>query len=326
MSVVDAYDLVIFDLDGVVYVGDRPLPGAAEAIATLHKRQTAVAYATNNASRRAGEVADLLTGMGIPADATEVLTSAQAAAAALAERYPAESAILVIGAEALAAEVREVGLVPVASADAAPVAVVQGYGHDVGWAQLAEGCVAIRSGAAWYATNADATLPSDRGPLPGNGSLVAALRTATGREPDVVIGKPAPGLFTVAAARHRRALVVGDRLDTDIEGANRAGLDSMLVLTGVTTARMLLDAPAPLRPTYVASGLSTLDSASRIPAPAAEVTVAGWTARLDNGRLTLTGDGVPLNGLVVLCAAAWSDPRPPAELDARALQQLAELE
>lgn len=326
MSVVDGYDLVIVDLDGVVYVGDRPLPGAAEAIATLHKRHTAVAYVTNNASRRAAEVADLLTGMGVPADPAEVLTSARATAAALAERYPANSTVLVIGAEALAAEVRDAGLVPVASADTAPVAVAQGYGRDVGWAQLAEGCVAIRSGAAWYATNADATLPSDRGPLPGNGSLVAALRTATGREPDVVIGKPAPGLFTAAAAKHRRPLVVGDRLDTDIEGANRAGLDSVLVLTGVTTARELLDAPPRLRPTYVARGLSTLDTAGLVPTPAAEVTSAGWTARRAAGRLTLTGGGVPLNGLVVLCAAAWSDPRPPTELDARALQQLSELE
>jgi glycerol-1-phosphatase len=173
--------------------------------------------------------------------------------------------VLVVGAEALRAEVRDAGLVPVATADDRPEAVVQGYGPEVGWAQLAEASLAVRAGATWVATNTDRTLPSPRGPLPGNGSLVAVLRTALDRDPDVVVGKPEPALFHAAADRAgaRRPLVVGDRLDTDIEGANRAGFDSLLVLTGVSTADELAKAPDGHRPTYVADDLGGLFSPPR---------------------------------------------------------------
>jgi HAD superfamily hydrolase (TIGR01450 family) len=149
---------------------------------------------------------------------------------------------------------------PVDTAEAAPEIVLQGYGPEVGWHQMAEATVAIRAGATWVATNADLTLPSPRGPLPGNGALIAAIATALGRPPDTIVGKPDPALF-VAAARERQAkrpLVVGDRLDTDIEGANRAGMDSLLVFTGVSTADDLAAAPPERRPTYVAADLSAL--------------------------------------------------------------------
>lgn len=159
---VDAYDLVIFDLDGVIYLIDRPIPGAVEAVARLHREGKPVAYATNNASRRPAEVAELLVGLGVNAQPGEVLTSAVASAAALAERLPAGAPVLVVGAEALRAEVRAVGLVPVERADESPAAVVQGYGPQVGWTQLAEAAVAIRAGALWIATNTDRTLPSPR--------------------------------------------------------------------------------------------------------------------------------------------------------------------
>jgi glycerol-1-phosphatase len=191
--------------------------------------------------------------------------------------------------------------------------VVQGYGRNVGWAQLAEGCVAVRGGAWWVATNADSTLPSPRGPLPGNGAMVAALATALGRQPDLIVGKPAPALFERAAAQRGadRPLVVGDRLDTDIEGANRAGMDSVLVLTGVTRPLDVLVAPAPLRPSYIADDLSGLFE------PVDEVRVgtgvAGWTAYPDGGELVLSGAGPAVAAVRALCAAAWSrangDPR-----------------
>jgi HAD superfamily hydrolase (TIGR01450 family) len=259
-ALIDRYDLVILDLDGVVYLGDQPVAGAREALDQLRRHGTARAYATNNASRRATDVAALLTGLGVPAEAGEVITSAQASAAVLAERLPAGSPVLVVGAPALAAEIADVGLRPVRSADEKPAAVVQGYGPQVGWAQLAEASVAIRAGAIWVATNTDRTLPSPRGPLPGNGSLVAALATALNRRPDVVVGKPEPTLFQhlarVRAAK--RPLVVGDRIDTDVEGANRAGMDSLLVLTGVSQLADLADAPAQQRPTYVAADLTGL--------------------------------------------------------------------
>jgi HAD superfamily hydrolase (TIGR01450 family) len=313
---VDAYDLVILDLDGVVYLIDRPVPGAVEAIAELHRSGPPVAYATNNASRRADEVAALLTNMGVVASAAEVLTSARAAAALLGERYPAGSPVLVVGAEALRTEVRDAGLVPVARAHDTPVAVVQGYGPTVGWADLAEACIAVREGALWVATNTDRTLPSPRGPLPGNGALVAVLQTALGRDPDLVVGKPEPGLFTAAAHRAsaRQPLVVGDRLDTDVEGAVRAGMDSLLVLTGVCGARDLLAAPASRRPTHVAAGLSalfTVDSAARVPLP--DRATAGWrVSRTRSGGLELSGAGEAVDALRALCGPAWAEPTPPA--------------
>jgi glycerol 3-phosphatase-2 len=257
---VDGYDLVIFDLDGVVYLGDEPVKGAVEALAKLRDRGVDRAFATNNASRRASEVAGLLTSLGVPAEPNEVTTSAQASAAVLAERLQAGSRVLVVGAPALVAEIVDVGLTPVAVAEDRPVAVVQGYGPKVGWEQLAEASVAIRAGAGWVATNTDKTLPSPRGPLPGNGSLVSVLETALGRHPDVIVGKPEPTLFEQIAKAHgsRRPLVVGDRIDTDIEAANRAGMHSLLVLTGVSRRTDLEGAPERWRPTYVADDLDGL--------------------------------------------------------------------
>ncbi|TDC37806.1 HAD-IIA family hydrolase [Micromonospora sp. KC213] len=311
---VDGYELVVFDLDGVIYLIDRPIPGAVEAVGRLHAEGRSVAYATNNASRRSSEVADLLTGMGVPASPDEVLTSAAAAAELLRDRFPTGAPVLVVGAEALRAEVRAVGLTPVTRADESPVAVVQGYGPQVGWVDLAEAAVAVRGGATWIATNTDRTLPSGRGPLPGNGSLVAALRHALDRAPDLVVGKPEPALFATAARRagQGRTLVVGDRLDTDIEGARRAGLDSLLVLTGVSDVPELLAAPPRRRPTYVAKDLAGLFDPAAVVEVAGKPSAEGWSATVTGDGLQLHGAGRPLDALVVLCAAAWSVESKPA--------------
>lgn len=305
---VDGYALVVFDLDGVIYLIDRPIPGAVEAVGRLRAEGRAVAYATNNASRRSSEVADLLTGMGVAARPEEVLTSAAATAELLRDRLPAGSPVLVVGAEALRAELRAVGLRPVANADEEPAAVAQGYGPQVGWAELAEASLAVRAGAPWYATNTDRTLPSPRGPLPGNGSLVAVLRTALGRDPDVVVGKPEPALFSTAARRagSGRTLVVGDRLDTDIEGSVRAGLDCLLVLTGVSDVPELLAAPVGRRPTYVSLDLAGLfDPAAVVRVPGA-ADAGGWSVTASGDGLLLDGGGRPLDALAALCAVAWS--------------------
>ncbi|MEV4814085.1 HAD-IIA family hydrolase [Micromonospora avicenniae] len=310
---VDGYAQVVFDLDGVIYLIDRPIPGAVEAVGRLHAEGRAVAYATNNASRRSSQVAELLTGMGVPARPEEVLTSAAAAAELLRDRLPAGAPVLVVGAEALRAEIAAVGLVPVDRAEDSPQAVAQGYGPQVGWADLAEATVAVRAGAIWVATNTDRTLPSARGPLPGNGSLVAVVRTALGRDPDVVVGKPEPELFATAARRvgGGRTLVVGDRLDTDIEGARRAGLDSLLVLTGVSDVPELLAAEPARRPTYVSRDLAGLfDPAAvvRVPGP---TDAGGWSVTARDGGLELSGAGAALDALAALCAAAWSAPAVP---------------
>jgi len=312
------YDLVILDLDGVVYLIDRPIPGAVDAVTTLHDDGTPIAYATNNASRSAPDVAALLIRIGLPARPDEIVTSAQAAATALAERHPPASPVLVIGADALRAEVRAVGLEPRDTADRRPAAVVQGYAPDVGWPQLAEACVAVRDGADWVVTNTDSTLPSERGPLPGNGALVAALRTALDRGPDLVVGKPEPGLFATAAKRAgaERPLVVGDRLDTDIEGAVRAGMDSLLVLTGITTAADLFAAPEHRRPTYVSTdlrGLFTVDPRDRLAPGGDRVERGGWAASREEGdRIVVRGAGTPLDAIQAVCAVAWSGAQPRA--------------
>jgi HAD superfamily hydrolase (TIGR01450 family) len=305
---VGGYDLVIFDLDGVVYLIDKPIPGAAEAVERLRGDGVAVAYATNNASRRAADVASLLSGMGVPAEPGEVLTSAGASAAVLAERLPAGAAVLVVGADALRAEVRDAGLTPVETFEDRPAAVVQGYGPDVGWRILAEAALAVRAGATWVATNTDRTLPSPRGALPGNGSLVAVLRTALDREPDLVVGKPQPALFTTAASLSGadRPLAVGDRLDTDIQGAVGAGMDSLLVLTGVSGPADLLAAPAERRPTYVAADLAGLfrpAEEARLPLPLAEA--GGWHVARDGDGVTLSGAGEAVTALRLLCGATW---------------------
>jgi HAD superfamily hydrolase (TIGR01450 family) len=308
---VGGYDLVIFDLDGVVYLIDKPIAGAAEAVERLRRDGVPVAYATNNASRRAADDAALLTGMGVAAEPAEVLTSAGAAAAVLAEKLPAGAPVLVVGAEALRAEVRDVGLTPVGTFEEKPAAVVQGYGPDVGWRILSEAALAVRAGATWVATNTDRTLPSPRGPLPGNGSLVAVLRTALDRDPDLVVGKPQPALFTTAASlsRSSRPLAVGDRLDTDIQGAVGAGMDSLLVLTGVSGPADLLAAPPERRPTYVAADLSALfrpAEESKLPFPGRTGESGGWRLSREGDEATLSGAGDPVTALRLLCTATWN--------------------
>jgi glycerol-1-phosphatase len=309
---VPAHDLLLLDLDGVVYLGDEPVAGAAQALSEARSRGAGLHFVTNNAARRADTVAQRLRGFGVAAEAAEVTTSAQGAGALLAQRWPAGSVVLVVGSDALAAEVADAGLSPTRSADDKPVAVVQGYSREVGWVQLAEAMVAIRSGATWVATNLDSTLPSPRGPLPGNGSIVAAVATATGRRPDIVVGKPEPELFSQAASRRQanRPLVVGDRLDTDIEGAVRAGMPSLLVLTGVTTPAELLAAPPEMRPSYVAADLHGLLG----PHPAPEVqrsgldlrvVCGGWIVDCQGGTARLGGGGDHVAALRALCGLWW---------------------
>ena len=246
------FDVALLDLDGVVYVDDGAVPGVADALGRVRDAGMHLAFVTNNASRPPAVVAERLNSLGVAANAAEVITSAQAAAHYLAERLPAGAAVLVLGTDGLTEALRERGLRPVFSADDAPAAVVQGYSPTLNWAALAEGAVAIERGVPWVATNLDATVPSARGPLPGNGSLVAALRHATGARP-VATGKPDPTMHreTVERTAAKAPLIVGDRLDTDIEGAHAVGCPSLLVLSGVTDATRLLAAGPDHRPTFI---------------------------------------------------------------------------
>ncbi len=305
----EVYDTALLDLDGVVYLQEEPVPEAAAALAEARAAGMRLEFVTNNASRRPDAVVRLLDKVGVTARPEEVVTSAQAAAALLAERVPAGAAVLVVGSDALAQELSDVGLTPVRSADDNPVAVVQGYTAETGWTHLAEATVALRAGALWVATNTDSTFPSPRGPLPGNGALVAAVATATGQVPDEIVGKPHPRLHQESVRRSgaQRPLVVGDRLDTDIEGAVRASCDSLLVLTGVTTPAGLLAAPPGARPTYVSSDLHGLSRPHPAPEVLPDNTVrcGGWTAVPTASIVRLAGEGATMDALRALCVAVW---------------------
>lgn len=261
---VDRYDAILLDLDGTVYRGERALPAAEDAIAAIRNAGTAIRFVTNNASRAPAEVASLLNAMGIPADPAEVSTSGRTAAAMVAERLDPGAEVLVLGTEALAEEARAVGLQPVRDARPSVAAVLQGMSPDIGWRDLAEACLVLRAGALWVASNTDLTLPTERGELPGNGAMVAALSAATGREP-VVAGKPQAPLLVEAAelAGANHPLVVGDRLDSDVAGAVAAGFDVLLVLTGAGRPADLLATPPEGRPRYVAADLSAITEPAR---------------------------------------------------------------
>ncbi|MCW2538548.1 MAG: family hydrolase [Frankiales bacterium] len=288
-SLCERYDVALLDLDGVVYVGAQVVDGASEALARARQLGMRLAFVTNNASRTAEQVAELLTTMGVPAEPSDITTSSHAAAHYLADQLPSGSAVLVLGTTGLIDAVTERGLRPVFSADDDPRAVVQGYSPDLGWRQLAEGCVAIRRGTPWVATNLDPTIPSARGPLPGNGALIAALRHATGVVPTAT-GKPDPTMHKESVLRSgaKRPVVVGDRLDTDIEGARRVGCDSLLVFSGVTTVEELLHAIPLHRPDYIGHDVAALLE----PHPA--VTWQGAAARCGNWAAVAVDDRIEL--------------------------------
>lgn len=214
-----------------------------------------------------------------------------------------------VGGEGLRVALAERGLVPVESADDEPVAVAQGYGGpDMAWGRFAEAAYAIARGVPWFASNTDLTIPSARGIAPGNGAAVEVVRIATGAEPQVA-GKPLPPMHreTVLRTGARRPLVVGDRLDTDIEGASNGGVDSLLVLTGVTDAAQLVAASPEHRPTYVDADLrGLLTGQPEVTRTGDGFGCGGWTASVRGGDLALEGDGDVLDGLRALCGAAWS--------------------
>jgi glycerol-1-phosphatase len=305
---VQAYDAALLDLDGVVYVGPRAVPHAAQTLAEARRVGMRLAFVTNNAARTPDAVAAHLTELGIPADATEVATSAQAAARVLAELVPPGAAVLVVGGEGLEAALRARELRPVRSLDEDPAAVVQGFHPSVGWEQLAEGVFAVRRGLPWVASNTDLTIPTARGIGPGNGALVQVIRLVTGASP-IVAGKPELALHRESADRvgAHRPLVVGDRLDTDIEGASRAGTDSLLVLTGVTDPAQLLAASPQRRPTFLAEDLrGLLAEHAPVQRDGGAAQLGGWRAEVRDKRLELSGDGSRVDGLRAGCVALWA--------------------
>ncbi|MEZ3160977.1 HAD-IIA family hydrolase [Microbacterium sp. BWT-B31] len=311
----DGVDLIMSDLDGVVYAGAGALPHAVEALNRARPGRRLV-YITNNASRTDSSVAEHLAQLGLPTAPEEVVTSPQAAMRLLAERIPAGSTVLVVGGEGLVVEVEKAGFRVTRSAEDSPAAVVQGFAPEVGWLQLAEAAFALKvpeeeGGIPWIATNTDWTIPQSRGIAPGNGTLVSAVHTAVGRLATVA-GKPEIPIFEEAVARFgaRHPLFLGDRLDTDILGANRAGIASALVLTGVDRPKHVLAAPAGSRPGFILGDLRELEQ----PYPVATVvdgvvTVRGARVRVDGADVEILSTGEQIDLLRAGAKAIWDTGR-----------------
>ncbi|WP_417562926.1 HAD-IIA family hydrolase [Microbacterium sp.] len=260
----DGVDTVLADLDGVVYAGSGALPFAVDSLNRAAEGRR-LGYITNNASRTDANVAAHLRELGLDATAPEdIVTSPQAAVRLLRTRIAPGATILVVGGEGLVAEVEKGGYVVTRSADDDPAAVLQGFSPAIAWTDLAEAAFALKlpedeGGIPWIATNTDWTIPQARGIAPGNGTLVSAVHTAIGRLATVA-GKPEPPIFHEAVARFRAQspLFIGDRLDTDIAGAQAAGIPSAVVLTGVDRPKHLLAAPPTSRPQYILEDLREL--------------------------------------------------------------------
>ena len=315
-ALAEEYDCALLDLDGTAWSGDERIEHAASSVIEARTMGMASAFVTNNAMRTPQQVADKLNSMDFEATPEMVMTSAMDIAAIMAEELDEGAKVFVLGGPGLRQALEEQGFELVGSADDEPAAVVQGLDKEVNWALLSEGAFAIERGAAFYASNLDATLPVERGQALGNGSLVRAIQHATRKRPTAG-GKPEPGIYRRASqlVGATNPMAVGDRLETDIMGAVAAGVPAMHVLTGVHQARAVLRAPRGQRPTYLALDMRGMLEAHPAPKHHRDGT---WTcglsqvAKVTRGG-TLTLDDIELTDAVTisidsyraLAAAAW---------------------
>ena len=311
MTLLSTHDALLLDLDGTVWEGGRAIGGAVEAINSAVAAGIPGVYITNNAMRSPESVAERLRAVGLDAQPTDVVTAAQAAIELASQHLQPGDAVYVIGTESFKDLAREAGYNVVATAEEQPKAVLQGLDPEGGWPQLSEAALSIRNGAIFVASNLDTTLPSERGLLVGNGSMVAAVVSATGVTPESA-GKPLPAMFFTAARRlnSQRPLVVGDRLDTDIEGGNAAGMPTFHVLTGVSGHIALLEAPKEQRPTYVAETLGALTQDASTLRPGAQ---GGFTARVDGNDILLDRgrpESTSIEALRTVLEVAWAMKQP----------------
>lgn len=313
----DGVDVVLADLDGVVYAGPSALPYAVDSLNQVAARRR-VGYITNNASRTDAAVAEHLTSLGLTVAANDIVTSPQAAMRLLRTMVAPPATLLIVGGEGLVVEAEKAGYTVTRSAEDAPDAVVQGFATDVAWTDLAEAAFALKlpedeGGIPWIATNSDWTIPRERGIAPGNGTLVSAVHTAVGRLATVA-GKPETPIFEVALDRFGAAktLFIGDRLDTDILGAARADIDSVLVLTGIDRPKHVLAAPEGSRPTFILSDLRELhEPYPRTQRKDGVVTVNGASVRVVGGDVEILAEGTRQIDLVRAGATAiWESGTP----------------
>jgi glycerol 3-phosphatase-2 len=303
------FDLLLADLDGVVYEGGRAIHGAVPAINHLQQSQIGIGYVTNNSSRYPETIAEQLCGFGLNAKAEEIISSAKTAVELLGTKISSGSKVLVVGGDGLKRYVAEAGFQIVATSEDRPLAVIQGFSPDVNWKDLAEASYSIQNGAIWIATNSDWTLPQERGIAPGNGTLVSAVHTAVGQFP-IVAGKPEPEIFKTALRvfNPESAIFVGDRLETDVLGAKRAGISSAIVLTGIATKKDLLAASVDERPDYI---LDTLADLTR-DYPKLRQTKRGWRCGdaevelLGDKVLVISGDPYSTDALRAACRVIWN--------------------
>ncbi len=302
------HDVAMLDLDGVVYVGQDAVPGARDSLRAATERGMRTAYLTNNASRPPGAVADHLRDLGMPvADDNDVVTSAQAVSRLIVDAVGVGATVLVAGGEGLRHCLQEVGLRTTGQMGDSVRAVVQGFSPDLTWADLAEVSYAVHAGIPWFASNTDLTFPTARGTAPGNGSLVQAVANATRRRP-VVAGKPERALFDETLTRFEPTfpLMVGDRIDTDIEGAAALGIRSLAVLTGVSTLQDLADAPVGSRPDLVGEDLGALlVSHPEVVVEADRATCAEATAVLHEDTVVVERGEETLHVLRATLGLAW---------------------
>lgn len=317
-KVFDRFDTVLLDLDGVIYEGKNAIDDAVESVSALHGLGIPVGYITNNSSRKPKTIATQLREFGLSLREEDIVSSAQAGVSLLATLVPKGSKVLVVGGEGLRFETVQAGFELVASSDEEPAAVIQGFAPDVAWTDLAEASFAIAAGAKWVATNQDWTIPREKGLAPGNGTLVSAVHTAVGQLP-LVAGKPERAIFDTALSRFstQSAIYVGDRLDTDVLGANKANIASGLVMTGVTTRKELLAARIDQRPSFVFGTLKDLLTPYQAPAK----TKRGY--KLGSAEVELLADKVvvsfgdpkSLEALKCACLAIWEADKPISLLD-----------
>lgn len=313
---IDGVDVVLADLDGVIYAGAGAIPHAVESFTRAASEGRRLGYITNNASRTDATVAAHLSSLGLPTQPTDVVTSPQAAVRLLAQQVAPGATVLVVGGEGLVVELEKAGYVVTRSADDNPAAVVQGFAPEVAWTDLAEAAYALATpedegGIPWIATNTDWTIPQARGIAPGNGTLVSAVHTAVGRLATVA-GKPEAPIFHTAVARFgaSKPLFVGDRLDTDIQGAQAAGIDSALVLTGIDRPKHVLAAPSHSRPTYVLSDLRELFEPYPVVKQKGDVTIVrDASVRISGPDIEILSEGSDIDLLRAAAHAIWATGR-----------------
>jgi HAD superfamily hydrolase (TIGR01450 family) len=310
-SVWGNYQLVLADLDGVVYAGNQALDRAVESLAAVKKDGVKVGFVTNNSSRKPEVIANQLRSFGIDLADDDVISSGQSAVELLQEKIPAGSKVLVVGGDGLKFFVSTAGFDIVSSSSDKPIAVIQGFAPEISWKDLAEASFAIQAGAIWIATNSDWTLPQERGVAPGNGTLVSAVHTAVGQFP-LVAGKPETAIFRTAlqvfGEPANKTLFIGDRLETDSLGANRAGIDSAIVLTGIASRKDLIGAKPDERPKFILENLADL----LFEYPVISKTKYGYKCGkaevelLGDKVLVTKGDPRSIDALRAACSVVWN--------------------